>query len=105
VLQDTISFAHEIFMPNAFTPNESSLNDRFKIMSHDPEATLLQFAIYNRHGARLHYESNVLVNNMFGWDGRRGQELVVPQVLVFIADIAFSDGTTRQVTGDLTIIR
>jgi gliding motility-associated-like protein len=64
-----ISDASQIFIPNAFTPNNDGVNDVFRARGPDYEKFYL--AIYNRWG-ELIFESERMKD---GWDGKhRGKE-------------------------------
>ena len=54
----------EIALPNAFSPNNDGLNDRFRIIT-DGNQTIGTFIITNRWGQKL-FETN---NPLEGWDG------------------------------------
>lgn len=55
----------EIFMiPNAFSPNDDGINDRFRII--DENITVKRFDIYNRWGIKV-FES---IDASTGWDGK-----------------------------------
>lgn len=60
-----INMLGEIFVPNAFTPNNDGLNDIFR-----PSFAILPlkytFIVYSRYGAKI-FETN---NTSEGWDGR-----------------------------------
>jgi gliding motility-associated-like protein len=53
-------------VPNAFTPNNDGINDKFKVVGTLDEVVKFNMQIYNRWG-RLIYETNDILNN--GWDG------------------------------------
>jgi len=58
-----VDFGYKIYVPNAFTPNDDGLNDRFTIYGEDLRD--FNMRIYNRWGQLL-YTSYDLEN---GWDG------------------------------------
>jgi len=53
----------KLAVPNAFTPNNDNVNDRFKIVNLTSEK-ILDFCVFNRSG-RLIYRST----DNSGWDG------------------------------------
>jgi gliding motility-associated-like protein len=72
-----LPYACEIFIPNAFSPNDDGLNDIFKPFGN---VTLQSMQIYNRWG-ELVYESS---DDAFGWDGTYQKELVHEGYYYFI---------------------
>ena len=55
----------EIFMiPNAFSPNDDGINDRFRII--EENITVKRFDIYNRWGIKVFESTDALT----GWDGK-----------------------------------
>lgn len=59
-----ISVYKDIYIPNAFTPNEDGVNDIFHIFPYE-NYKLIKFSIYNRWG-KLLFETDDASN---GWDG------------------------------------
>lgn len=72
-----LPYACEIFIPNAFSPNNDGLNDIFKPSGN---VTLKSMQIYNRWG-ELVYESS---EGEFGWDGNYQKKLVHEGYYFFI---------------------
>ena len=72
-----LPYACDIFIPNAFSPNDDGLNDIFKPSGN---VTLQSMQIYNRWG-ELVYESS---DGAFGWDGTYQKELVHEGYYFFI---------------------
>lgn len=60
-----IDIPHEIWLPDAFTPNGDGRNDRFGIITDNPNVQVINFEIFNRWGQRV-YSGNL---NNDGWDG------------------------------------
>jgi gliding motility-associated-like protein len=56
----------QVTIPNAFTPNSDGVNDRFRVVSSNPELiSAYEIIIYNRWGQQI-YTSKDPGN---GWDG------------------------------------
>lgn len=55
----------DIFIPNAFTPNDDGINDNFKIIAAD-SYKVLKLLVYNRWGELVFQETNI----HHGWDGK-----------------------------------
>ncbi|MEZ5045617.1 MAG: gliding motility-associated C-terminal domain-containing protein [Chitinophagaceae bacterium] len=54
-----------IYIPNAFTPNQDGLNDYIKVISNSTNFSNFYFAIYNRWGQRVFETDNIAL----GWEG------------------------------------
>lgn len=98
----TVIPIHDIFIPNAFSPNGDGNNDDFEIFGNKAAITYLQIAVFDRIGEKV-FESNDI---NFKWDGTYKGVLLNPTVLVYIAKVAFIDGYTRNdYKGSLTLVR
>ncbi|NNE27340.1 MAG: T9SS type B sorting domain-containing protein, partial [Saprospiraceae bacterium] len=60
---------YNLYVPEAFSPNNDQVNDRLDIYG-DSELEILSFQIFNRSGTKI-YESNSMIQNQVdtGWDG------------------------------------
>jgi gliding motility-associated-like protein len=90
------------YIPNAFTPNDDGLNDKFKILG-IPYEQITQFnlQIYDRWGQMI-YTSNDIRE---GWDGTFNREKCPDGVYVW--SIYYKDSNKKPVTnkGTITLIR
>jgi len=94
-----------IFASNVFTPNQDGINDYFLLQSQDPDAKLIELQVFNRWGAMVYAENDVILNAMQGWDGTYQGSSQMAQVCVYHAKIELSDGRIEEMSGDVTIIR
>jgi gliding motility-associated-like protein len=60
-----IDIPHQIWLPDAFTPNGDGRNDVFGIITDNPNVQVISFDIYNRWGQRV-FAGHL---NNGGWDG------------------------------------
>jgi gliding motility-associated-like protein len=91
---------NQIFIPNAFTPDNNSNNDIFKPSIIEP-VTNYRFTIYNRWGQVVFTTTNYLL----GWDGRfKGKTQPVGTYVYYITMID-SDDKPREFKGSVTLIR
>lgn len=86
-------------VPNAFSPNDDGVNDRVYVRGFG--ITKLNFRIYNRQGVMVFQSTNPAM----GWDGKYKGVLQPMDVYAYIADAEFSDGTSAQKKGDITLLR
>ncbi|MBK7231762.1 MAG: gliding motility-associated C-terminal domain-containing protein [Saprospiraceae bacterium] len=95
----------DVFIPNGFTPNGDQVNDLFKI-HHAPVGTILKnLNIFDRWGAQIFQETNVLVENMQGWNGHFNGVPVVPGVYIYYLTYQLPDLSEKIIYGDISLIR
>jgi len=89
----------DVFIPNAFTPNQDNENDILYVRGSNVEEMVLK--IYDRWG-ELVFETE---KQSVGWDGTFKGELVDPGVFVYYLDIICVDGQEYFKKGNVTVIR
>jgi gliding motility-associated-like protein len=89
----------DIFIPNAFSPNNDQRNDIFLVRS--GFLTEMHLRIYDRWG-ELVFESRDLNK---GWDGRFKGETVPPDVYVYTVEGTCFDRAEFRKQGNVTVIR
>jgi gliding motility-associated-like protein len=97
-----------VYAPNAFSPNEDGINDVFRIYGQRNVASFSNFTIFDRWGNRVFDFAGPVGPNdeRWGWDGRAlDGRLRQTGVYVFTVTVSFEDGTTREVKGDLVLLR
>jgi gliding motility-associated-like protein len=95
-----IGICNDIFIPNAFTPNNDGKNDVFAILSSTGFKDM-SIQVFNRWGSIVHQSKN---SNM-GWDGMyKGAQQPAG---VYIYAISYTDGLgeKKSLKGTLTLIR
>ncbi len=101
--RDSITFSTncstELYVPNAFSPNEDGENDFFK--AYGIEVVNFNLKIFDRWGAFL-FESN---NIELGWNGYFKGKRKENGVYVYLIEATFLDGTTIRKEGDFTLMR
>ena len=88
-----------IFIPNAFTPNDDGKNDRLCFSGEWVET--FKIAIFTRWG-ELVYESED-INEC--WDGKYKNNACMPGVYVYVITITCEDGQKSDIKGDVTLIK
>ncbi|MCB0430644.1 MAG: PKD domain-containing protein [Flavobacteriales bacterium] len=103
--KDTIIKTLEVFMPpaipNAFTPNNNGVNDKFYIRGGPFKSHELR--IYNNWGELIFLTTMQGKEN--GWDGTRDGIEQPMGVYVYIAEVVSEDGQRYELKGDLTLLR
>ena len=93
--------AQQVFIPNAFSPNDDGVNDWFEVYVSDDALQVLSLQVYDRWG-ELVFRGNGADAR---WDGRfRGQRMGTG-VFVYILDVVYRDGRTETLSGDVTLLR
>jgi len=94
-----------VFAPNAFTPNNDNLNDRFYFMGKGLQ-NVISLRIYNRWGNLVFAKNDFASNNKFlGWDGKFNGRDAEPGVYSYTAQIICADGGIIPVNGTVILIR
>lgn len=89
----------KIFVPNAFTPDQNSLNEVFR-----PDGIFIAqytMSIYNRWGEKV-YEGNECMN---AWNGRFMGEPAPEGVYIYMISARGIDGNMYRMKGDVTLLR
>jgi gliding motility-associated-like protein len=97
---------NEIYVPGVFSPNGDGINDTWSIYAADQDAELVSLSIFDRWGGIIYYCSDKLLNDSNAkWDGRMKGKDMEGGVYVFIAVVRLSNGNSRSIKGDITLIR
>lgn len=95
----------DVFIPNAFSPNNDGYNDLFFINANQAVARIKDFKVFNRWGS-LMYEGQDLPPNesSSGWNGFFNGELMNTGIYVWVAEIEYLDGEVVLMKGDVTLV-
>ena len=95
-----------IFIPTAFSPNDDNINDYFSVFASGCIRNVLTMQVFNRWGVLVFSQNDFLPNtDKNGWDGRMNNQPVPPDVYVYVIELALGNGTTKRVSGDVTLMR
>jgi len=96
----SIPIETNLYMPNAFTPNNDGNNDRFgPVLDFAPKSFLM--IIYDRSGRKL-FETK---DPYEGWDGSfAGGDRVLEGVYVYFVEFTGFTGISRSLTGNVAVI-
>lgn len=89
-----------IFFPNAFTPNNDGLNDKYMPVIFGP-VLKYRLEIFNRYGQRV-FETN---NHLAGWDGIYNSLEQDPAVFSYTCTYQLEGGVLTTQKGLVTLIR
>ncbi len=88
-----------LFIPNTFSPNGDGKND--KLMVRGNYIAQLYFAVYNRWGEKVFETSDKNV----GWDGYYQSNMADAGVFGWYLKATCKDGETKEMKGNVTLIR
>ncbi|MEL7248580.1 MAG: PKD domain-containing protein [Bacteroidota bacterium] len=110
--QDTVVIdlivKRDIYIPNAFTPNEDGRNDIFLLRTEFPLAveTIISFEIYDRWGGLMFEQQEIDPNDrQVGWDGKAGGKKLAAGVYVYKARVRYVDQIEEVFSGEVLLIR
>lgn len=96
----------QIYVPNAFSPNNDGVNDFFEIYAGPQVANIHSFLVFNRWGESVWEFLDFLPGDPAGrWDGMFRNNALNPAVFTWFAEIEFVDGSTEIFEGDVTLMK
>jgi gliding motility-associated-like protein len=88
-------------IPNAFTPNNDMVNDKFRIITNG-KILIEKFMIFNRWGQMVYKAPD---NDLEGWDGNFKGKQASSDTYVYTAELRFPDGRVEVAKGDVILLR
>jgi len=96
----------DVYIPNAFSPNDDGRNDSFVILGGSDITVINQFTVTDRWGTILFHQNNFPANDEnFAWNGKFKGEHLSTGVYFYLAEITFRDGTSSIIKGNVTLFR
>lgn len=97
----------DIFVPNVFSPNGDGVNDRLAVFAKSSLVSSIDnFTIYDRWGNQVFGSGVMEINNeAHGWDGQYKGKPLNQGFFVWSLKVTFIDGTSKNYSGDVTLIR
>ena len=89
-----------VFIPNAFTPNDDGKNDKFRIIAAD-NYKQFKLLIFNKGGRIIYSTTNI----MDGWDGRFKGELQPTGSYVYYVEIRTASNKKISKKGTIMLLR
>lgn len=94
-----------VYMPNAFSPNDDGINDRFFIGSQSPEE-VVRFLVFDRWGALVYQRAGGVTGDpSIGWTGQINGRPAAEGVYVYLAELRFLDGAVERFSGSVVLVR
>nr|MBS0036740.1 gliding motility-associated C-terminal domain-containing protein [Saprospiraceae bacterium] len=104
-LQINIIVERNVYIPNAFSPNEDGINDRFLVYGDEFVEEVEEIMIFDRWGTKVFERRNIPLNDPdFGWNGIYRDSKLNPAVFVYYIRVRFTDGVTEDFSGDLILV-
>ncbi len=102
----TVIKDREVYLPTAFSPNGDGINDTFIINPGKSTAAISSFRVFGRWGEQLFENLDLVPNDLAaGWDGRHNGEPMPAGLYVWSAQVLFLDGETRELSGEVILLR
>ena len=96
----------EIFVANAFTPNNDGNNDALFVQGNPFVAKVKTFRVFDRWGEIVFEATDVEPNDAtLGWDGTYKGQPMNSNSFVWFAEIEYADGEVRTYQGGTVLIR
>ena len=101
-----VSKERNVYVPNAFSPNNDNINDRFMIFADVEQAvTVKSFLVFDRWGEVMHQLSDFPPNDpMYGWDGTFRKKNMAPGIYTWFAEVQFIDGQVVMFKGEVALV-
>ncbi len=91
-----------IYIPNAFTPNNDGLNDFFEIFPNEKIDEISTFQIFDRWGNLVYNFTN---ETQIRWDGRLNNKILNPGIYVYQIEFSLITGRTILESGSIQLSR
>ncbi len=98
---DVFCDENKIIIPTAFTPNNITPNNTYRIKDIDNIITSFKLEIFNRFGQKVYASTNKFEK----WNGTFQNELLAPQVFDFYLQLECFGGKRLFKKGNITLIR
>jgi len=97
----------ELYVPNAFSPNGDGVNDRLSVFAKSSMVSSIDnFSVFDRWGNQVFNSSLMEINNLnLGWNGEYNGVDLNQGVFVWNLVVTFIDGTTKNYSGDVSLIK
>lgn len=99
-------FSKELFIPNAFSPDNDGNNDRFNIYGSSRVEKIRRLKIFNRWGELLYDRGPLNPSDAsVGWDGKYNGIMQPVGVYIYVAEVIYTGDVTERVSGDFLLVR
>lgn len=90
----------DVYIPNAFTPNEDGKNEKFTAISLALDLENSTIKVFNRWGTKVHQDKLAI-----GWNGNDSRDKPCPPgTYIYIIDAVSKNGDRKQIQGTVVLI-
>lgn len=98
--------SRDVYVPNAFSPNNDGVNDKFTIFAGKGVRQIKKLQVFSRWGELVFEQSDFPANDPgYGWDGTFLGKQMQAGVFAWWAEVEFLDGVSTLEKGDVMIMR
>ena len=97
----TVIPQHQLYLPNAFTPNADGVNDTWEVFGYKKAWIRCSVEIFDRWGEKIFSSTDL----DFQWDGKYRDNYVLPGIYIYSFKVVFIDDYSVTNTGSITVIR
>ncbi len=104
-IQVNVDKTVEVYIPNAFSPNNDGNNDFFTAFGSSRKvASIKKMSIYDRWGNPVYDETNIPINDeSAGWNGRKNFRVIEAGVYIYYIIVEDIDGIEHEFSGSVTM--
>ena len=101
-----VNAEHEVYVPNAFSPNGDGYNDSFTVFADDNVLQVRRMAVFERWGGQVFLAENFYPNDLTsGWKGKWKGGDAPEGLYIWMAEVEFIDGKIKLFEGDVSLMR
>lgn len=96
----------QIYLPNAFSPNDDGINDLFFPMDGGDVEEIITWQIFNRWGDLVFEQRNLSTNDTStAWRGKWNGKTASQGVYVWFMEVRYRDGFEQTLSGEVHLLR
>jgi len=106
MIKVNVEIVDQLYIPNAFSPNEDGWNDIFRIYTGKAVARIRKIQIIDYEGRLIYQVVNPSpAKQQEGWDGSFNGEKLLPSVFMVFVESELINGTVKNYVQTVTLIR
>ena len=96
-----------VYIPNAFSPNDDGLNDEFRVYSGIGVRMIRSFRVFDRWGNKIFERFDLAPSGEGspGWNGTINEEMAPPGSYVYMLEVEFTDSLIELYRGEILLVR
>lgn len=106
VLINIVKQGENVYIPNAFSPNEDGVNDQLTVFTSEGIQSIHSFSVFDRWGELVFKRMNFAPNDPdLGWNGLYRGNPMPAGVYLVVVEIEFPDSGVQTFTAETLLIR